>query len=131
MEQINIDDPVILIRISQAYRENISPIELYDYTRSQWKLNPERAKNAKYGLAVYNGIIKEVYKIIVWYPAGTTFSVRTGNELIERKAGDRMEGRYEFIGNIAKTSIRNKYKNKNVAQYFKQGNSNPIMYVNV
>lgn len=131
MKQIEIDDSVILIRISQAYRPNMTMIELYDYTRGQWRLDPERASHAKYGLAVYKGIVQEVYSILSWYKAGSTLSTRHGNENIERGRNERMEGRYEFIGNLAPDHIRKKYKNKSVAHFFKQGQSNPVSYINV
>ena len=128
---VNIADSAILIRINQAFRYSMSEIELYDYTRGQWKLNPDRAKNAKYGIAVYEGIIQEVYEILDWYKAGTTYSVRQGNKNIERDALEGLDGRFEFIGNLAPKEIRDKYKFKSVEHYFKKGNSNPIMYANV
>lgn len=129
--KVLIDEPAILIRINQAFRYSMSEIELYDYTRGQWKLNPERAKNVKYGISVYQGVIQEVYEVLDWYKAGTTYSVRQGNENIEREAMERIDGRYEFIGNLAPKEIREKYKYKSVEHYFNQGNSNPIMYANV
>jgi len=129
--KVDIVEPSILIRINQAFRYSMSEIELYDYTRGQWKLNPERAKNANYGISVYQGIIQEVYEVLDWYKAGTTYSVRQGNENIEREVMEQVDGRYEFIGNLAPKEIREKYKYKSVEHYFKQGNSNPIMYVNV
>lgn len=131
MKQLEIDDPVILIRISEAYRPRMSMIELYDYTRGQWRLDPKRASKAKFGLSVYKGIVKEVYSILDWYKAGSTFSTRRGNENINRGQDERLEGRYEFIGNLAPDRIRKKYKNKSVAHFFKQGQSNPISYINV
>lgn len=130
-ENVEIDDPAILIRINQAFRYTMSEMELYDYTRGHWVLNPERASNAKYGIAIYEGVIQEVYEIISWYPAGTTYSVRQGNENIKRDKFEGLETRYEFIGNLAPESIREKYKFKSVGHYFKPGNSNPIMYRNV
>ena len=130
-QSIEIDDPVILIRINQAFRYSMSEMELYDYTRGHWKLNVERARRAKYGIAVYEGIIQEVYEIYDWYEAGKTYSVRRGNENINRGSNERIEGRYEFIGNLAPENIREKYKFKSVGHYFLHGNSNPIMYKNL
>jgi hypothetical protein len=130
-ESIEVDDPAILIRINQAFRYTMSEIELYDYTRGHWVLNPERANKAKYGIAVYEGIIQEVYEIVNWYKAGTTYSVRQGNENIKRNELEGLETRYEFIGNLAPEHIREKYKFKSIEHYFKRGNSNPIMYKNV
>ena len=129
-EEINILEPSILIRINQAFRYSMTDIELYDFTRGQWVLNPQNAKKVKYGFAVYKGIIQEVYEIFDWYEAGKTFSVRANNANIERNFEDALNGRYEFIGNIAKDEIREKYKYKSVEHYFKKGNSNPIMYLN-
>lgn len=130
-QKVQIDEPSILIRISQAFRYSMSVIELYDYTRGQWRLNPEKAKTAKYGFSIYQGIIQEVYEIHNWYEAGKTYSVRQGNENIERDEVEGLTGRYEFIGNLASKEIRNKYKYKSVEHYFKKGNSNPIMYLNL
>ncbi len=121
-EKVEITEPSILIRINQKFRYSMSEIELFDITRGYWKLNPERAKDAKYGFAVYEGIIQEVYTIIQWLPAGSTFNVR--DEEVP-------PGRFEFIGNIADEEVRRKYRYKSVEHYFKRGNSNPIMYVNV
>lgn len=131
-QSIDIEEPAILIRINQAFRYSMTEIELYDFTRGQWKLNPDRAKNAKYGIAVYEGVIQEVYAILDWYKAGKTFSIRQGvEEVVKNVENNPLEGRYEFIGNLAPKKIRDKYKFKSVEHYFKQGNSNPIMYTNV
>jgi len=129
-QEIEIIEPSILIRINQAFRYSMSEIELYDFTRGQWKLNPENAKKAKYAFAIYKGIIQEVYEVFDWYEAGKTFSIRTNNINIDSRIEDDLTGRYEFIGNIAKEDIRNKYKYKSVNKYFNKGNSNPIMYLN-
>ncbi|HET8865174.1 MAG TPA: hypothetical protein VFM80_05705 [Gracilimonas sp.] len=130
-EEVEIEEPSILIRINQAFRYSMEEVELYDYTRGQWKINPKRAEDVKYAFAVYKGVIQEIYTVINWYKAGNTFSVRRDNKFIEREKEERLEGRYEFIGNIASDEIRKKYKFKSVAHYFKEGNSNPIMYLNV
>lgn len=118
-EQADITEPSILFRIGRLYRNDLSPIELYDITRGRWRLSKRREK-AKLGFAVYNNRIIEVYKIIRWFRAGTTFSTRT----------DQIpKNRWEFIGNIASKKCREKYIGKSVAQYFKPGNRNPVRYV--
>jgi len=130
-QRTDITEPSILIRINQAFKYSMSDIELYDYTRGQWVLSPERAINAKYAFSIYKGIIQEVYEVLNWYPAGSTFSIRENNSNIKREKEDKPEGRYEFIGNIASKKIQQKYKYKSVEHYFKNGNSNPIMYINL
>lgn len=129
-QPVNIEEPAILIRINKAFRFTMSEMELYDYTRGRWKLTPKRAKNAKYGFAVYQGVIQEVYEIFDWHKAGTTNSIRSKNEEIGLNSAGRLVDRYEFTGRIASKKIRDKYRLMSVEHYFKKGNSNPIMYVN-
>ncbi|MFZ4457315.1 MAG: LEM-3-like GIY-YIG domain-containing protein [Bacteroidales bacterium] len=129
-QEINIDDPSILIRINKAFRYSMTETELYDYTRGRWKIDPQRAKNAKYGFAVFEGVIQEVYEIAEWHKAGTTESVRQQIEKTGLNTEESLIGRYEFTGNIAPQAIREKYRFMSVEHYFKKGNSNPIMYIN-
>jgi hypothetical protein len=130
-QPVHVDDPALLIRINKAFRYSMTPMELYDYTRCQWRLNPNRAKKATYALAIFEGIVQEVYTIYHWYEAGLTFNLRQNEAHTEHKSLAAYENRYEFIGNLASEDIRNKYRFKSVGHYFKQGNSNPIMYKNV
>ena len=127
---VDIKEPSILIRVSRAFRYTMSEMELYDFTRGQWKLNPEKARRAQYAFSIYEGIIQEVYEILDWYEAGKTFSVRQTEKYSEEMKKET-EGRYEFIGNVAPEEIRSRYKHKSVAHYFNKGNSNPIMYRNL
>ncbi|WP_319549518.1 hypothetical protein [Desulfogranum marinum] len=120
-DRADITEAALLLRISQYYRDGMEPIELYDATRGRWVIGPDRDK-AQFALTVYKGVVKEVYEIKGWYTAGATFSTRTDAP---------PEGRWEFVGNIAEQSIRDKYINKSVAHYFDQGGSNPVRYVNV
>lgn len=129
-QKATITEPAILIRINQAFRYTISSSELYDYTRGYWYLKPENAKFAKYALSIYQGVVQEVYEILDWYEAKATFSVRDDDDNIAKHKGDKLDKRYEFIGRLAPADIREKYKYKDVSEYFKHGNANPIMYVN-
>lgn len=130
-QPINIVEPAILIKVNQSFRFSMSKRELYDYTRGRWKLNPERAKNAKYGFAVYQGVIQEVYEIFDWHKAGTTESIRNGSGRIDLDTEDSLVGRFEFTGKIASNEIREKYRLMSVEHIFNKKSQNPIMYVNV
>ena len=121
-KRVDIKEPSILIRINRLYRFGMSRMELYDVTRGRWKVGPKREK-AKYAFSVYDGIVKEVYEIKQWLPAGSTFTTRSD----EPTSPDR----WEFIGNLAEQHILNKYRNKSVAHYFSKRAQNPIQYVNV
>lgn len=130
-QSVTILEPSVLIRINQAFRYSMAPIELYDYTRGQWKLNPEKAKLAKYAFSVFGGVVQEVYEILDWYRAGQTMSVRKDSELLKNDGAKGLVNRYEFIGNLAIAEIRGRYRNKSVEHYFRPGNANPIMYLNL
>ncbi len=121
-QSAKIDDPVILIRINQLYRYGMSDQELYEATRGVWKVG-ERRNTAQYALAVYRGIVREVYQIDGWYPAGkVAYQTRS-------KIDVDVLGRWEFVGRPATDSIREKYVDHSVIEYFAPNSQNPIKYV--
>lgn len=121
---VTLTDPVLLIRINQLYRYGISAHALYEATRGVWKLGKRREK-AKYALAVFEGVVREVYTIDTWHPAGTIpYTARPTDEL-------KVAGRWEFIGVVAAEPVRSRYLNGSVAEYFKHGQQNPVVYVNL
>ncbi len=85
-EQVTIKEKVILIRISRLYHYGITPMELYDVTRGIWKVGSKRDQ-VEYAFAVYQGIVKEVYSITQWFPAGQTYR----HNLSEHKHLARLE----------------------------------------
>ena len=115
-------EPAILIRINKLYHYGMSPAELYDATRGVWVIGSKR-KKAKYAFAVYQGIVREVYVISHWLPAGSTFSTRNPR-------GVKAKRRWEFVGTVATERIRKKYVGRAVDGLFSPGGRNPIRYVN-
>jgi hypothetical protein len=118
----NIREPAVLIRINKEYRYGMTDAELYDATRSAWRLG-ERKEKAKYAFAVFEGVVREVYRITQWLPGGTTFNLRYNGEARTRP------WRFEFVGVLAEPAIRKRYINRFVG--FTQGAQNPISYVNL
>ncbi|MGD0815923.1 MAG: hypothetical protein ABSA83_20210 [Verrucomicrobiota bacterium] len=117
----NIRDPVILIRINKLYRYGMTDAELYDATRGVWRVGPKREK-AEFALAVFEGVVREVYKIKhPWLPAGSTFSTRD-------RRGITAPRRWEFVGTVAEDRIRKRYVNRYVGDLFPHGAQNPISY---
>ena len=112
-DPVEINEPAVLLRINQKYREGLSQDDLYQITRGEWVIG-ERRINARYAFAVYKGIVVEVYKIRRWIPfTGKTPSIYQ---------------RWCFDGSIAQKLQH--YKGCSLKHYFKQGASNPVMYVN-
>jgi len=123
-DDARVEEPSILIRINRLYRNDMSDNDLYEATRSRWRV-AERRERAELAFSVYKGIVREVYRIDRWLPAseGST----DDHTDIQRNASGL---RWKFVGSKAEASIRSKYLRKSVAHYFKQGSQNPIKYVN-
>jgi hypothetical protein len=109
----------ILITINKLYRSKMTPLELYEATRGTWVVGAHRFR-AEYAMAVYQGIVREVYKIDKWHPAGTLeYQTRDSSTF-------KGNGRWEFSGNVA-DDIHQEYIGFSVGK----GGQNPIRYVNV
>lgn len=120
---VTIKEPAILVKINKLYRYGMTPMELYDATRGVWNVGPRREK-AQYALALYQGIVREVYRIRQWLPDASTLSTRG-------LWGVRSPGRWEFVGTLAPKKIRQKYLNKAVHESQLGANKrSPILYVN-
>ena len=120
--EANIIDPVIVVRIPRAFRPAMSDVALYEATRGVWKVGPRR-ENVRYALAVYQGMVLEVYEILHWDRAWTgTYQTRTFEDMT-------VPGRWEFVGRVADAVVRDRYRGKSVRQYFSRGAQNPISYV--
>lgn len=117
-----IEIPCILVTINRLYRSGMTEIELYEATRGVWKLGLRR-KKAKFAMAVYQGIIREVYRINGWHPAGTLpYSTRDASAFAA-------SGRWEFEGQVA-PEYSSKYLRTSVRYLLGDSNQNPIRYVN-
>ena len=118
---VQIDEPVVAISIGRTYRDGISAEELYESTRGIWRLNPQHAEEADLAFAVYQGQIKEVYEVERWQPAGTAdYEHREFDS-------ERLEDRYECVGDVASEDLREKYVGRNMPVRHGQ---NPIRYIN-
>jgi uncharacterized protein len=103
---ITFEEPCIIININRLYTRGISAQKLYDSTRASWIVGIKRER-AKYAIASYRGLVREVYEIEKWQPNGV---------------------RWEFIGKVAVDEIRDKYLNQSLENYIKKGGQNPIRY---
>lgn len=129
-EVVSVDEPVVAININQQYPQSKSDVELYHATRGIWRLNRQRAQKAKYAFAVFQGEVKEVYKIDRWMPA-----TKETTEYWDKRSASQgkyfpsevNEGRSEFVGEVAPEAIRKKYIGKKLPVRHSQ---NPIRYFN-
>lgn len=109
-----------IIKIKNSYKPSLSALELYDITRGCWKRRLESVQVAEYVLAVFSGIVKEVYKVNRWVPA-----YELNRETIPFDA-EAEKGRIGFFGEVADSSVREWYIGKSVARFYKQGDIGPV-----
>jgi hypothetical protein len=107
---IEIEERVMLVRISKRFRVGMSANELYTATREWWKLSPHH--RPAYAFAVYNGIVRAIYAIDPdgWEQDPTT-------------------GRWRFSG-TQDVALEEKYGFGDVSSQLPNGAQNPIRYVN-
>ena len=122
---VDIKEPAVLININQAYHYGLTAQQLYDFTRSCWRIGAKR-ETVEYAFAVYQGVIREVYKIAAWVPGRST--MRHDDVVSEDKVDPK--NRWEFVGKVADPKMRKRYVGMSVSHYSKQGAQNPIKYVN-
>lgn len=125
-----ITEPCALIKINDSFPDSASRTdqELYDATRGMWKMNIDQARaKAKFVLAIYGGVVREVYEVTEWLPANSTMYSEASKNW-KGTENYKTEGRIEFVGKIAIESIRKKYLWKSVSHLYKPGNANPVMY---
>ncbi len=118
---VEILHPAILFKINQLYRSDMGSEALYEATQGFWRIGPRREK-AELGIAVYQGVVRDVFRIIAWHPAGTLkYRTRDSSEF-------KGSGRWEFEGKRAEERIRQQYLDKSVRDYMGQARA-PFRYV--
>jgi hypothetical protein len=118
------EENIVLVRINKTYKSGMPSSELYEFTRGIWKIAESKRHLVQYACTVYKGIIREVYKVEQWFPAGSTYYAYR-NDIASRENS----GRFEFVGNIAPDVIRKKYNYKSVEHFLKPGNISPLIFV--
>jgi len=120
---VEVQVSALLIRINRLFRHTMSSLELYEATRGIWKLSARRT-NAEFAFAIFEGVVRDVFKVDSWHRAGTTqYATRPTD-------GWENSTRWEFIGRQADADIRSQYLDRSVAAYFKKGRRSPVVYVN-
>lgn len=103
------DKKVLLININRQFSRTMTAEEIYEATRSCWRLGENR-NQAEYAIATYAGLTREVYAIKSWY---------------------QVNDRWAFTGKLADSSIRESLSGKSITHLAVKGAANPIRYVNI
>lgn len=110
--KVKIKEPSILIRVNREYYRGMPEKELFNVTCGNWVVG-QRREDVRYAFSVYNGIVRQVYKVFRWLKA-------------RRVRGKRQ--RWYFEGCVARKLAH--YIGGNVSHYRAKGAQNPIAYVN-
>jgi hypothetical protein len=74
-------------------------------------------------MAVYAGVVREVYEIKSWHRArSTNYATRVQAELAKQE-----NKRWEFLGHVALESIRSRYIGRSVAHLFRAKQQSPVV----
>jgi hypothetical protein len=120
---VKIEDEAILIVINRLYQSDMTAEELYEATRGTWKIASRRRQSVPVlAMAVYKGIVREVFRIWRWLPA-CKLKYRTRDSATLKK-----RGRHEFQGDIAR-DVRNRYVGFSVRHILSGGRA-PLRFVN-
>ena len=117
-KRVQISDPLMLIRISQTFRYDMASEEIYNVTNYAWRVDRRRAQG-RLVLAVYDGVVQEVFQDVEWRPAAP----RQGRPL---ESGHRKS---EFVGRVASPRLQARYKGRSVEKYFRRGYQGSIRYL--
>jgi len=130
LSEADITDAVVAINIHQQFPFAQNDKDLYECTRGLWRLDAQRAGRARYLLAVFQGIIKEVYEIHECIPAKSETKEYWRKRLLSqgRNISPALNhGRSEFVGQIAADDIRTKYVGRRMPV---RSTQNPVRYLN-
>ena len=102
----------VCFKISRAWHKDMSEELLYNKIRGSWSLNIKRAEKAEYGIGVYGGVIRGIYKICNW------------EQVTQNKSGCR----YKFNG--YKEEKLQKYVGYSLKNYPGHAVRGPLFYYN-
>ncbi len=113
---------ILLVCVNETYKL----IGAYDAARYSWKINPAKAEQAEYVMAVSNGVIVGVFEAKKWLPAQ-----KSNFQEISEEHGNwkHQDDRFGFVGRSASNNFGLLCIDKRVPPKWRF-NGNPIRYVN-
>ena len=95
------DEPAILLKINERYKEWMTPKQIYHETKNAWTRRLEIVKKIKLACAVDGGVIKGVFRVDEWSYYPSTDGKR----------------KVQFEGDVASEEVWDKYIGKSVAEW--------------
>jgi hypothetical protein len=114
---------VVFVKLADTYRKGMSADDLYESARGVWNLSVEKAQDYAYVLALWEGLVVEVYHVTRWQPANpANYRMRIRKDLLPAHFIPRHGVQCtEFEGVVAAEEIRKLYLGKSVRKQFDVG----------
>lgn len=123
--EVEKDHRGVAILINRDYKPTFGDLETFEITRGIWGKRIVTAcetNEVRFAYATFNGVVKEVYQIHSWVPAGTQqYFTRTLDPERLKNA------RWEFVGKKAPDKVRQLYLGKVLAR--KRSYGDPFVLV--
>ncbi len=122
-EEADILHRVVFVKLADTYRKGMSADDLYESARGVWNLSVEKAQDYAYVLALWEGLVVEVYHVMRWQPANpANYRMRIRKDLLPAHFIPRHGVQCtEFEGVVAAEVIRKLYLGKSVRKQFDVG----------
>lgn len=119
-EEAEIRHRVVFVKLAETFKKGMSAATLYEAARGVWSLNPETASKYNYVLALWEGLVVEVYHVERWQPADPAHYPTRG---LKTEDFIPVPGVLctEFAGRVASEEIRKHYLGKSVHKHFAAG----------
>lgn len=108
--------PVIMLKIQNGWRSDMSEREIFEKTRGHWVVGWDTKQRAKYALGIAYDIVRGVYRIDSWFPSQMPWDL------------DKKRKRWGFEGAIAPelehivgTHVRDAFPNQVMYRKFLDG----------
>ena len=122
--------PTILLKLNKTFRYAMveegaterDKRELFEATCGFWGVGKSNREQVKFAMAVYDGVIQEIYNVEGWQPGGTH-----DYEII--RVNEDHSDNWEFCGHRCEDdAIRQMYAGKSVKHLFKRGFAGSFLY---
>lgn len=119
-EEAEILHRVVFVKLANTFKKGMSADALHEAARGVWSLSPETASKYNYVLALWEGLVVEVYHVERWQPADPAHYPTRG---LQAEDFIPVHGMLctEFAGTVASAEIRKHYLGKSVRKHFAAG----------
>lgn len=123
----NLEIRAVILNISRQYEPGLELEQLYERTRGYWVMQPHDHREVEFGIALADGVMREVYRIDAW----TRLAVADIQPNPFRRPdpngpAGRSSFRWIFTGELASEELRKRY----IGRELESQGQNPVRWIN-